>query len=249
MRKKVLAVATLFVLAIAAVAYAQQVNTYEVTASTTPATAGSKKKPVPVGIKFGYTVDEQNGNRPAVVKQYSIRFKGLRVNTDVPGKCTLAKLEEGGTKNCPKDSIVGTGFIENATGDTADIKARTIKCNAGLSVVNLGNSKASIYVEGDPSQSDPRKRCEIQLAAPIPAQFKNGATSSLDFQVPTSLMHPLPTLSNAVVKVTSTIKKISKNGKGFFEAVGGCTGGKRSVSVVFTPESGATKTQSTTGKC
>ena len=250
MRKKVIAVTAMFVLSLAAYAYAQAIqNTYTVTASTSPTRKGSKSKPVPVSLKFGYEVGEANGNRPSPVKKYSIRFKGLRVNTSVPGKCAESVIAQQGPTGCPKGSIVGTGFIENATGDTADPKARTIKCNAALTVINVGNSKASIYVEGDPNQSDERKRCEIQLAAPIPAKFKNGSSSSLDFTVPSSLLHPLPTLSNAVIKVTSTIKKITKGGKGFFESVGGCSGGKRQVSVVFTPEQGATATTKTSARC
>jgi hypothetical protein len=251
MRKKVIAVTAMFVLSLAAYAYAQaQQNTYKVSASTSPSRAGSKSKPVPVSVKFGYEVGEASGNRPTPVKKYSIRFTGLRVNTSVADKCSSQVLESQGPSACPKGSIVGTGFIENQTGNTADPADKSIKCNAALSVVNLGASKASIYVEGDPSQTDPRKNCAIQLAAPIPAKFTNGAASSLDFTVPTSLLHPgAPTISNAVVKVTSTIKKISKGGKGFFESVGGCKSGKRKISVVFTPEAGATATKNSTARC
>jgi hypothetical protein len=111
--------------------------------------------------------------------------------------------------------------------------------------------KASIYVEGDPNQTDPRRRCAIQLASGIPAKFVNrGSENSLDFTVPDSLTHPGgPAISNAVVNVTSTIKRISKNGKGFFESRGGCVGGKRRVRVLFTPENGPTVTQATTASC
>jgi hypothetical protein len=251
MRKKVIAVTALFVLSLAAYAYAQaQQNTYSVTAKTSPTRAGSSSKPVPIGLDFGYKVGEATGKRPAVVRTYSIRFAGVRVNPSVAGTCRQSTLDSEGVKGCPSKSIVGTGFIENQTGNTADPADKSIKCNAALSVVNLGASKASIYVEGDPSQTDPRRNCAIQLAAPIPAKFTNGAASSLDFTVPTSLLHPgAPTISNAVVKVTSTIKKISKGGKGFFESVGGCKSGKRKISVVFTPEAGATTTKNSTARC
>jgi hypothetical protein len=251
MRKKVVAVTAMFVLALAAYAYAQaQVTTYEVTAATSPTRAGSKDKPVAVSVKFGYTVGEASGNRPSPVKKYSIKFTGLRVDTSVPAKCSLAVLEDKGPKGCPSKSIVGSGFIENATGSTANPADKSIKCNAALTVVNLGKSKASIYVEGDPNQSDPRKKCAIQLAAPIPAKFTNGKESSLDFTVPSSLLHPgAPTISNAVVKVTSTIKKIKKGKKAFFSSVGGCKKGKRKIRVVFTPEAGSQKTATSTAKC
>src|SRR3954470_12246442 len=127
MRKKVVAVTAMFALALAAYAYAQaQANTYSVSASTSPTRAGSKSKPVPVSLKFGYTVGEASGNRPAPVKTYSIRFKGLRVNPSVAGKCSASVLEQQGPSACPAKSIVGTGFIENATGATDNPADRSI---------------------------------------------------------------------------------------------------------------------------
>jgi hypothetical protein len=253
MRKKVIAVTAMLVLALTAYAYAQaQENTYKVSASTSPTKAGKKSKPVPVSVKFGYDVGEASGNRPIPVKKYSIRFAGMRVNTSVPGKCSESVLESQGADGCPANSIVGNGFIENQTGATANPADKSIECNAKLTVVNLGgNGKASIYVEGSPEATDPKEKCAIQLAAPIPAKFTNKSTmSSLDFDVPSSLLHPgAATISNAVVHVDSTIKKITKGGKGFFESVGGCKGGKRAIEVVFTPETGATKSAKSTAKC
>lgn len=249
MRKFAIFAAFSMMLALAATAYAAQVNKYEISGSTSPKTAGSKSKPKPIGIKFGFDVTEESGNRPAVVSSYVIKFGGTRVNTSVAGKCSSAKLEEEGPKGCPSNSIVGTGFIKNATGDTANEAAKTIECNAGLSVVNLGGGKASIFVEGSPTATDPRRKCEIQLSAGIPAVFKNTSSgSTLTFTVPASLKHPLPTLSNAVESVTSSIKKITKKGKGFYEATG-CTGGKRTVSVTFKTEAGQTSEASKKVNC
>jgi hypothetical protein len=250
-------VAAAFVLSIAAVAYADQVNTYTVTGSTSPTKAGKKKKPVPVQVKFGFDVSEATGQRPAVIEKYAIKFAGLAVNTNVAPKCSASKLEASGPSACPKRSIVGTGFIENQTGATDNTNDRSIQCNAALSVINLGKSRAAIYVEGDPNQSDPRKHCAIQLAAPIPARFirsAGGTSTTLEFIVPDSLRHPgAPTISNAVVKVTSTIKKITKRIKGkkrgFFESVGGCVRGKRNITVKFTPETGPSATGQRKVRC
>jgi hypothetical protein len=253
MRKKVIALTAMFVLSIAAYAIAQaaQVNTYSVEASTNPTRAGSKSKPVPISLSFGYKVGEQSGQRPSVIEQYSIRFAGVYVNSSAAPSCKSSVLNRQGPEGCPAKSIVGTGFIENATGATNNPNDKSIECNAQLSVVNLGGMKASIYVEGDPNQTDPRRKCAIELAAGIPAKFVNRpGENSLDFKVPTSLTHPgSPAISNAVVNVTSKIKKISKNGKGFFESRGGCKSGKRRVRVIFTPESGAKATETTTTSC
>lgn len=247
MRKKItVAVTAAFVLSLAAFAYAQAVNTYTVTGSTSPTNAGSKKKPVPVSVKFGYTVGEASGNRPSPVKKYSIKFAGLNVNTAPFPKCSAATLQDRGPSACPSGSRMGTGFIENATGNAADPKDRSISCNAALSVYNSGSNKGVIYVAGSPGNTDPRTKCAIELAAPIPAQFVRSSTgTALEFTVPPSLLHPLPTLDNAVVAVNSTIRKATKKVKGrtvgFFESVGGCKSKKRNITVTFTSEAGESK--------
>ena len=241
MRKLLIAVTAMFVLGIAAVAYAQVTNTYTVSGSTNPTRAGSSSKAVPVSVKFGYTVGEASGKRPSPVRKYSIRFAGLRVNTNAFTKCAANRKPS----QCPSKSIVGTGFITNATGARNNPDDKSITCNAGLSVINNGSNKATIFVEGSPNQTDPRRRCAIELSSPIPARFiraSGGAATSLEFTVPQSLLHPLPTLDNAVTSVTSTIKRLTtrRNGKtvGFFESTGGCVNGKRNLTVTFTPETG-----------
>ena len=243
MRKIAFLAVTAFVLVAATVAYAAQVNQYTVSGSTQPKAKGSAKSPKPIGIKFGFSVAEASGNRPAVVEKYVIKFGGTKVTPSVAAKCSKSTLDSKGPSGCPSKSIVGSGFIENETGATNNEADKSIQCNAALSVVNLGSNNASIYVQGDPNQTDPRRKCAIQLAAGIPAKFRNTtAGSELSFVVPESLRHPgSPGISNAVKKVSSTIKRITKDGKGFYNAVGGCkSNGKRTVTVTFRTEAGKT---------
>jgi len=252
MRKIVAATTAVLVVAAAAVAYAQQVNTYTVTGATSPAKAGSKKKPVPVGIKFNYTVGEKSGNRPSPVSKYSIRFNGLRVNTQAFPHCSASKLEAGGVGACPAKSIVGTGFIKNATGAKDNPADRSIECNGKVTVINgAGPNRGLLYVEGSPQSTDPRTRCAIELAAPIETKYvKRGKAVALEFSVPSSLLHPLPTLDNAVTSVQSSIKRVrGKGGRGYYEAIGGCKKGRRALSVVFTAENGVATTAASTAKC
>jgi hypothetical protein len=242
MRKFAIFAAFSLVLAFAATAFAQttQVNKYTVTGGTKPKTAGSKAKPKPIGIDFDFKVDEQSGLRPAVIETYAISFSGTKVNKSVAGTCSADILEDPakGADACPKNSVIGSGYIVNATGDRAKFEDKSIACNAKLTVVNMSGNKASIYVEGSPDASSAKEKCAIPLAASIPATFKNTSSgTTLSFKVPESLKHPAASLSNAVQNVTSTIKKITKKGKGFYEATG-CTGGKRTISVKFTPEGG-----------
>ena len=255
MKKKIAVLATgVLVLAFAGNAYAQTVNTYDVNASTTPAGAGTKSKGVPVGVNFGFSVGTKGGERPSPVKKYSIRFGGLVVNTDAFPKCSAATLEAKGPKGCAAGSKVGSGWIENATGSASNPFDESVVCNAELGVYNAGGNKGVIYVAGSPNATDARKKCAIELAAPIPAKFvKRGNATALEFNVPTSLTHPLPTLNNAVKKITSKVNKLTvkRAGKtvGFFESRGGCTGGKRDISVVFSPEQGAQATAKALARC
>jgi hypothetical protein len=251
MRKlSVLAVAVL-ALAAAAVAYAQsQVNTYEVSGSVRPSNAGTSKKPVPIGLSFGYKVGEASGLRPTPVKRYSIRFDGLKVNGALFPKCSVATLENRGPDACPKGSEVGQGFIRNATGAKTNPADKSIVCNASVRVFNSGKGRGALYIKGSPGSTDPRTRCSIELAAPIATRYvTRGRATALEFDVPPSLLHPLATLDNAVEEVTSTIKLLRRKGRGYYESAGGCVRGKRKISVVFTPEVGTTKTASTTANC
>jgi hypothetical protein len=252
MKKLAIAVTAMFVLGLSALAYAQVTNSYTVTGSTSPTRSGTSKKPVAVSVKFGFDVGEVGGNRPSPIRKYSIRFAGLRVNSAAAPTCRSGRKPD----DCPSRSIVGTGFIRNATGARNNPADKSIACNAALSVINNGRNKATIYVEGDPNQSDARKRCAIELAAPIPARFirsSGGRAVTLEFTVPQSLLHPLPTLDNAVTHVDSSIKKVTRkrNGKtqGFFESTGGCVNGKRNITVRFTPESGTPGTAQRLASC
>jgi hypothetical protein len=254
MRKLLATVCVLVgVLLVAAVAMAAE-NRYSVDGSTSPTKAGKKSKPMPVGIKFDYAISEVAGKRPLPVLTYSIRFAGMQVNTQAFPGCTPAQTENGGPAACPKKSIVGSGYIENQTGATANPDDRSIHCNAKLTVINSRNGKGIVFVEGSPDATDPREKCDIPLASPIEAKFvKRGNAAAMEFTVPPNLLHPLPTLDNAVVRVESTINRVTARYKGrkrgFFESTGGCVKGKRNITVFFTTEDGVTKSASDKATC
>ncbi|HEX8083502.1 MAG TPA: hypothetical protein VF529_04375 [Solirubrobacteraceae bacterium] len=256
----VVGAAAMLVLALAAIAVAQEgvTNTYDVEGSTVPKAKGSKKKPIPIGINFDYTVGEAQNRRPSPIKKYSIRFGLTQVNTKVVPGCSKATLDNEGPDGCPAKSIVGTGFIENETGDRTKPEDKSITCNASVQVINGTDANSgNLYVKGSPGSSDPRTKCAIELAAPIPFRFvKRGVganqSTAMEFEVPDTLLHPLPTLSNAVKRVTSKVKRLTKKIKGkrrgYFEAIG-CNRGKRRITVVFTPEDGDEATAQTETAC
>jgi len=248
--------AVVLAVAIAAIASAQDTvtNVYTVDASVSPTRPGSPRNPLPIAIRFDYSVGEVQNRRPSPVRKYSIRFSGTQVNTNVAPACSKATLDSRGPSGCPRRSIVGSGFIENATGDRNNPNDQSITCNASVQVINAGQRKANLYVAGSPNSTDPRTRCAIELAAAIPANYvRRGNTTALEFTVPESLLHPLPTLSNAVKRVTSTVRRVTRRirgrTRGYFEAIGGCRNRARLITVVFTPESGPTATAQDRATC
>jgi len=252
MKKIAIFMATALVLSLSAVAYAQSAgNTYNVEAKTSSTKAGTKKKPTQIGIDFDFSVNGPNGQRPGVVQSYAIFFGGVKSNYAKFAKCSVETLErEQSVDGCPKGSIVGDGFIENATGVKTDPADRSIQCNAQLWVVNSGGGKGAIFVKGSPTSTDVKTKCAIPLAAPIPTTFKNSSKgTTLTFTVPQTLKHPAPTLDNAVLNVDTKINSKKTKGKAFYESIGGCTGGKRDVSVTFTTEAGQKTVEKTTTKC
>lgn len=245
MRKlHLLAVTVVALLALGTVAFAAQVNTYSVTGSTSPAKPGSKRQPVPIALKFAYTVGEQSGQRPSPVKRYTIGFSGVRSNGALFPKCTAAKINAaGGDRGCPKGSAVGSGTVVNAAGVTSNPADTSIPCNLRLTIYNSGRNQAALYLKGDPPQ------CAVSISQAIPARYVRfpGGTA-LQFDVPPSLLHPLTGIDNAVVKVQSSIRKLKAKGHGYYESIG-CKGSKRPIVVTFQTEAGQRSTASTQARC
>jgi hypothetical protein len=256
--KKVSVLAVLALLVAAAVAYAQGgvTNTYSVQAKVTPTSKGTTKKPVPIGVNFNYQVGEVNNSRPSPVRKYSISFSGLRVNTNVFPKCSRTQLQASGGKTKCKKAVVGSGSVVNNTGATNNPQDKSITCNLALTVYNSGNSKGLLLLEGGPGQGG-NKECPIEFGTTngvIPTNYvKKGGGTALEFAVPDNLLHPAPGLDNSVVDTKSTIKRLTKKVKGktrgYYESVGGCSGGKGSVVVAFTGENGQTQNASANFPC
>jgi hypothetical protein len=243
-----LVVASSAVLAVAAVAFAAQVNTYTVTGGTAPAKPGTKAKPMPIKLNFNYTVGEEAGQRPSPVQRYTIGFYGVRSNGGLFPKCTAAQINAAQSDSgCPSGSKVGTGSVSNAAGATANPADKSIKCDLSLSIYNSGQGKAALFLKGAPPQ------CAVSISQAIDAKYVAfpGGTA-LQFVVPPGLLHPIPGVDNAVVNVQSTINKLTKKSKGktrgYFESTG-CKSGKRAISVDFLTEAGQTSTASASQAC
>jgi hypothetical protein len=246
------AAALVAVLALAAVAIAQQVNQYTVTASTNPARAGSKTKPVPVSVKFNYQISEKSGQQPSAVKRYKISLYGVRENGQFFNTCPAGRISAAGNNDssCPKAALVGSGTIQNYVYQSSDPSGKGgFPCNKKLHIWNAGKRKAVIFIYGDPSQCG-----GVGSLPPIPAKYVagDGGGTALQFDVPPTVLHPIAGLTVAVRSVQSTItrKTVTRKGKkvGYYESVK-CSGSKRPVTVTFTPESGAAAKATTSLRC
>jgi len=271
-KPRIIALAIVAALAVTAVAIAAQVNVYKVTGGVLPAKAGTKKKPVPAQVNFNYTVDEASGNRPAGIKTYKIKIKGVKVNQKVVKKsCTADQINatgdpastSGPDKNdaaaCPSGSLVGTGFADNTVGADANEADQSLHCYLNVRVYNGKPGHATLFLAGhkNPDGSASKqgdKYCIIEFAKGIDMQYTTeGQFSVLSFTIPDTVLHNIPGFTTAVRKVQSTIKKITGKiaGKthGYYESNGGCVKNKREIQVMFVPEKGSATTTKYQSKC
>jgi hypothetical protein len=251
MNKLILSVlAAAIVLALPASALAS--NSYDITSSFSPGKSGKKSKPTPVSGKFGFKVTDSEGKRPFALDSLKVDFAGLRMNTAQFKTCTPAAIEQAQSDSvCNPAALVATGYANNIAGNAASRDDGSIRCYLTVKLYNSGNGKAALYVKGDPGAAQP---CPIAVATAIPVTIKRGATGdSLSFSIPANLKNPLPTLRNSLVETQLTLmKKTVKKGKktvGYFETFGGCTGGKRSVTVAFDNEGANDTTERSSARC
>ena len=255
--------------AIAAVAYAQQperTNAYTVNGSTSPAKAGTAKKPVPIGINFSYTVAEQTGLRPSPVQKYSIRFRGVRENSHLFPGCRYTKINsDQGTHKCPSGALLGKGTILAKAGGESNRSDQSVTCPLNLEVWNGGRGKASIYVVGGrDAPAGKTTDCVTTTNAALDANFvRRGNETVLEFNVPlVPFRQQLGTLNQkddpnaievAVVEVKSTIprktRRVRGKLRGFFEGVGGCARGSRIIAVTFLNEDNKTASSEDKAPC
>jgi len=241
MRKLALAGLGLAVLALPAAALAQTTpNTYAAKATVSPK-AGSKAKPAPASVKFSYTVAGQNGTRPAAVKRYTIGFGAMKTNGRYFKTCQASQMN-GSDSSCNPKALVGTGTLQAVVYPDSDPQGSTvIPCTKTLHIWNAGADKAVIFLNGNQNQCG-----GVGALPPIPAKFvKFGNGTALQFDVPPTVLHPVPGLTSAVTSVSSTIKLQTATVKGkkvgYFESLAK----KHPVQVTFVTEAGQTGTATT----
>jgi hypothetical protein len=250
MRKFSIAVLALAaVVAVASVAYAANVYEVHLGSTTTPG-KGSKAKPIPTALKFGFKVEETDPNKRAtVIEDYAIGSEGLVTNPKLFPKCAFSDLdnEPAPPAKCKK-ALVGTGLVKAAAGPSTDQSlAVSSPCNLQLRLYNNGSGMI-LRLDGGPpvppSFESDKVGCALSQHTAINGKFvkrKIGGLTSSDFvfSVPETLKHPLVGTDVSVRRSDNLIKFKMKrvNGKprGFYEKIG-CKGGKRLVRATFKTE-------------
>jgi len=202
-------------LALPSSALAAQQNTYSVQAKVSKANA----------VTFNYSVGEKTGLKPAAVSRYTIAFSGLKTNGAKFKTCQASQMM-GSDVDCNKAALLGKGTLQAYVYSDSDPTGATgFDCKQTLHVWNAGKDKAVLFIGSDGSQCG-----GVGNLPPIPAKFvKAGNGQALQFDVPKTVLHPVPGMTVGVTKVGSTISK-----KGFFTA----TAKKHPVSVTFVTEAG-----------
>jgi hypothetical protein len=255
MRKLSIAVVALVAaVSVASVAFAANVYTVHL-GSTTVKGKGSKARPIPTGLKFGFQVTESDASKRAtVVEKYAIGSEGLVTNPKLFPKCAFSDMDAEPTvpAKCTK-ALVGTGLVKNAAGPSTDQSLSvSTPCNLGLRLYNSGSGMI-IRLDGGPpaapSFESDQKGCALPIHTAINAKFVKRtiggvASSDLVFTVPQNLKHPLAGTDNSIRRSDNLIqlKATRANGKrrGFYEKVG-CKGSTREVRAKFITEATATQ--------
>ncbi|MFL5844490.1 MAG: hypothetical protein ACJ762_07335 [Solirubrobacteraceae bacterium] len=139
MRK--LALPALVVLASgAAIAAAQDqpITTLTSSAKVTPTNGGTKAKPQAHKLTFNAHWETPGDVERPIVQKFVVLFpKGALYNGGKYPKCSANTMARGGTKACPKGSIMGHG--------TGDAYADQVITHPDITVVNGGKDKVYFY--------------------------------------------------------------------------------------------------------
>src|SRR5918996_2235542 len=237
MRKLLIAaVAAVSVLAVAAVAFAD--NVYTVDGSTSPRGKGTASKPLPVSLNFDFSVRDENPDfRGTPIEKYFIGAEGLVTYPEEFPTCSGGTDGANNTdlntvKRVCKRARVGGGVIRAYAGPSPPPESnQTVKLNCVLEL-NLYNIRPGNYgargkvskkhgglgirIDAEqaviPNLNDEHKgKCATEqneaIIAPYkPVKIKGVTSDELQFTVPQSLLHP-GGLETVVQNVESAVKK------------------------------------------
>jgi hypothetical protein len=225
MRKLSIALAGALLATAVLAGVALAVNTYEVDIAETTAGKGTRAKPIPARLAFGYEVGDTENLRPQVIKQYRIGVEGLMAFPKARPRCTYTQATNPNATSASqlaaacRRAFVGAGTIANQAGAPND-RSQKVPCNVKLTLINISTGdprypgtvsqirrRGGIAIRIDTDPPDCPIPVHEALAAPFyDIKLEGIPSSELRFTVPPSLGHP-GGLDNAVVDTSSVIAK------------------------------------------
>jgi len=230
-----------------------QATSYDISASTSPAKAGSKKKPIPASLSL--TVNATGTARPTTASAFKVTFAGMKANTKGLKTCTVSQINAAQSDSgCNRAAKIGSGYVKNLVGVDSDPNDTSISCNLAVTLYNGGNGRVAVFLKGSPTTNVAGGTCVIAVNQALDGKFTSSSKGvSLSFTIPENLQHPITGLNQGIAaiqtKIDKKILKIKGKRHGVLEAVGGCKGGKRDVTLELTQAAGGVGTSKGSAKC
>jgi hypothetical protein len=239
LRRIVLIATAVGVLGAASAAYAvTQINTYTATVKFTSKSAGTAKKPVPIGYTLDITASGTNGNRTAILQDLKTKIYGLAIDQKDFPTCSLnaianAKSDAG----CPKGALVASGYIHAEVGNPKDFTTAATPCNPALDVWNSGAGKLTYFFVDTPAHNCNGLGLKTGSTGPYPSTIKTqGKFLISDTPIPSFVGRPLGLAGSLLVEhlvFTHQSKKVKGKTVQSLTTVG-CQGTKRPYSETLT---------------
>lgn len=253
MRKlAVLGVTAAALLTTSSAAFAQATS-YDIDASTSPAKAGSSKKPVTTSLTL--TVNATGTARPTTATAFKVTFAGMKANTTGLKTCTVTQINAAlSDSGCNKAAKIGSGYVKNLVGSADDPNDTSIACNLAVTLYNGGGGKVAVFLKGSPTMTVAGGNCVIGVNQALDGKFTSSSKGvSLGFSIPANLQHPIGGLNQGILAIQTKIDKktVKVKGKkrGLLEAAGGCKRGQRDVTLELPQEAGGTGVSKGSAKC
>lgn len=221
-----------------------------------PAKAGSKAKPVGLGMTEILKASGSNGNRAAPLTNIKVTIYGAKLDVGKLPVCTDAKIVSNKTSptgGCSKASLIATGKVSSLLGPGQDPTAKGTACNPYLNVFN-GGPKKQVFYFFTKSASD-CAGLTTGATAPYDGHIAyHGANAVINVPLPPDISTKVanqPNLYGSLIAETLVYpKKVA--GKTYMASVA-CKGKKRPWSIQFTAHlyNGGSETQTVKGasKC
>jgi hypothetical protein len=252
LRRIIITLTALAVLAVAAVAFAAApFNTYTGSMKFDKA-VGTPSKPVPMGFSQKLTATGTKGNRAAPLTDLRSTIYGMVSDGKDFATCSFATISAASNDaTCPPaalvatanvDALLGPGSNPSSNAKKADGTTAITPCHPGLRVWNSGQGKLSFFFWSTTAQGSAHYCGGIPTGATPPYTgtiTQKGKNMILDVPLPAYVSTAVlknPTWGSLVSEVITwknkTIKKGGKT-KAFFSSVG-CQNNKRAWTQLFT---------------